>query len=688
VLGTEAAQVRVAERRQAIDAELQRAQMAAGLLNDLDRARAAILGGHQGGGFDASAAARSYAAAVSAYGLDVSRPEAEAAAEIRQARPGVRLALVLALDDWAGCVRGLDAAEAERLGRIAGAADDDDWRRRYREALGDVRELKRLAGEAMGRRLPAVSQIQLGRDLFIRGAQTEATALFRLARRQHPTDFWAYLDLANSLFDLNHPDPATLDEAESCACAAVALRPNSAVAHGTLGNALRVKGDRAGASECYKKAIEIDPRLAMAHNNLGDLLCDQGDLTGAAVAFNKAKELDPKAAGPYCGLGIVLYRQGDPTGSVASFKKAIEIDPHYATALNNLGRVLQAQGDPDGAAAYYKKAIEFDRKYILAHCGLGDVLYDRRDLDGAAASYRKAIEIDPKSAEAHCGLGNVLYDQGDVDGAAASYRQAVECDPKFAEAQYGLGNVLNEQGNAAGAAARYRKAIEIDPNSPEAHFKLGLLLREQGKFGEARTHFQRCLYLVAPNSPLRPRTTDQLRQCERLLALGPKLGPVLRGEQEPADDAERLELAEVCAARRRYAAAAGFSRDAFAHDPKLADDLDAGNRSAAALDAARAGCGQGEDAHDLDDKARSGWRKQALDWLRADLAVRAKQVEGSDSEERRTVAEALRSWRKDAALAGVREPADLERLPADEQEAWRRLWGDVQELLNKANEKK
>ena len=150
VLGPEAAKARAAERRQGIAAELDRAEKAAGLLDDLDRARAARAGTAVSA-LDTASAARLYAAALSAYGLDVSRPEAETAAEIRQARPGVRLALILALDDWASCVH--DTAEAERLGRIAGGADDDDWRRRYRAAAGDVSALKRLAAEVLARSL-------------------------------------------------------------------------------------------------------------------------------------------------------------------------------------------------------------------------------------------------------------------------------------------------------------------------------------------------------------------------------------------------------------------------------------------------------------------------------------------------------------------------------------------------------
>ena len=108
---------------------------------------------------------------------------------MRTARPAVRLALILALDDWTSCVRAGDAATAKRLSQIADRADDDDWRHRCRAALGNIEALKLLAKEAPDRRLPAVSLVQLGRDLNTGGARAEAAALLRAARRHHPKDF-------------------------------------------------------------------------------------------------------------------------------------------------------------------------------------------------------------------------------------------------------------------------------------------------------------------------------------------------------------------------------------------------------------------------------------------------------------------------------------------------------------------
>jgi hypothetical protein len=74
----------------------------------------------------------------------------------------------------------------------------------------------------------------------------------------------------------------------------------------------------------------------------------------------------------------------------------------------------------------------------------------------------------------------------------------------------------------------------------------------------------------------------------RLLELGPKLPAVLRGEVKPTSAAEQIEYAELCKAKKLYAASAQFYGDAFAADPSLADDLEARNRYNAACYAARA----------------------------------------------------------------------------------------------------
>ncbi len=67
--------------------------------------------------------------------------------------------------------------------------------------------------------------------------------------------------------------------------------------------------------------------------------------------------------------------------------------------------------------------------------------------------------------------------------------------------------------------------------------------------------------------------------------------------------------------------------DAFQAEPKLAGDMQAGNRYNAACAAALAGSGQGKDNPPLDAPSKARWRRQAIDWLKADLAAWSKMLE-------------------------------------------------------------
>jgi serine/threonine-protein kinase len=145
-----------------------------------------------------------------------------------------------------------------------------------------------------------------------------------------------------------------------------------------------------------------------------------------------------------------------------------------------------------------------------------------------------------------------------------------------------------------------------------------------------------------------------------------------------------LGFGELCSQpfERRLAAAARFYGDAFAADPKLADDLKASHRYNAACYAALAGCGQGKDADKLDDKEKAQLRRQSLDWLKADLALWAKQARSGQPANRGVVRQTLLHWKEDTDLAGVRADA-LAKLPEAEREAWKKLWEEVDGLLAK-----
>ncbi len=178
-------------------------------------------------------------------------------------------------------------------------------------------------------------------------------------------------------------------------------------------------------------------------------------------------------------------------------------------------------------------------------------------------------------------------------------------------------------------------------------------------------------------------SAEWVHQAEAKAALELKLPAFLKGEFRPSDNQERLGLAGVCQGKKLPLKAIDLYAAAFTTDPKLAGDLRAGQRYNAACYAALAAASKSEDAAKLDDKERARLRKQALDWLRADLALRTKQLETGKPADRAEVQQALRHWQKDTDLSGIRDAAALAKLPAEEQRACGKLWSDVAALLKK-----
>jgi serine/threonine-protein kinase len=128
-------------------------------------------------------------------------------------------------------------------------------------------------------------------------------------------------------------------------------------------------------------------------------------------------------------------------------------------------------------------------------------------------------------------------------------------------------------------------------------------------------------------------------------------------------------------------------QEAFAAKPALAQNPKTNHRYNAACAAARAGCGQGEDAPPLDAEQRARWRQQALEWLRADLALWNKQLDNPSPKVRSLVQRTLRHWQRDPDLAGLREAAALANLPEAEAKTCCQLWADVEALLTRTSAK-
>jgi tetratricopeptide (TPR) repeat protein len=443
--------------------------------------------------------------------------------------------------------------------------------------------------------------------------------------------------------------PPRRDEVVRFLSAARAARPE--VGH-RLAHALEHRGDTAEAEALFRELCRLRPDNYHHHRCLGHLLREQKQLDEAIRELGTAIALDPKDEPAHSDLGLALLAQGKPEEAAQEFREAIRIDPTYHQAHYALGNLLQGKG----------KAAE------------------------AEAEYREALRLRPDFAETHTNLGGVLHDQGKPGEAEKEYREALRLKPDLPQAHYNLGNLLYGQGKPAEAEKEYREAIRLNPDYPEAHCNLGHLLRDQGRFREALDELRRGDELGSPNPRWNYPSAAWVENCRRLVEFDALLPTALDGRAEPADADAALGFDRVCRITKRHAAAARLWA-AVMDVLGAASDPRTGVRYNAARSAALAGCGQGADAP-AEDAERARLRAQALDWLRADLALWTKRAAGEKPDVRALVQQTLKHWQEDADLAGLRDKDAVSKLPADEQEAWKALWSDVDDLYKRTREAK
>jgi serine/threonine protein kinase/Flp pilus assembly protein TadD len=389
----------------------------------------------------------------------------------------------------------------------------------------------------------------------------------------------------------------------------------------------------------------------------------------------------PQTARAHFGLAGILTGANRLDEAAAEYRKAVELQPDLAEAHANLGHVLVGLNRLDEAVAACRKAVELEPGLTWGWLNLSQALgYQGRHAEAAAAC-RQAIKLSPNYAEAYDNLGNALAGQGRTKEAIAAHRKAVELDRNLFSPHYNLGRMLRDQGRLDDAVAEYKKAIKLKPDFAQGHCNLGLALQQKGRFAAALEELRLGHELGCKTPGWRHPSADWVRVAERLAELDRTLPAVLSGQASPGDANRRGMYAELCVRKHLYVAATRLYRETMRALPALAASPATGVRYNAACAAALAGCGKGEDAAGLTDAGRAALRKEALQWLRADLDAWRDLLAKDPDKTRPVVAAALRQWLDDADLAGVRGTNALAKLPEAERPAWQKLWADVADML-------
>jgi hypothetical protein len=206
----------------------------------------------------------------------------------------------------------------------------------------------------------------------------------------------------------------------------------------------------------------------------------------------------------------------------------------------------------------------------------------------------------------------------------------------------------------------------------------------RGYTGEARrlleTHTETIAWDEMENGrEVRARWEDE---WDAVFGLRASLDAILAGTHEWRTAREMRSAALLCHWTAHYAAAARLFDLAFRREPELGREpvplpgwthwLETHPR--AALSAA---AGVGRDAKDLDEGAKAALRKRALERMREDRDLWRERVAMGRPNYVEHERDRIRAWLGMPALAVVREPSCLEKLPGVERRAWIDFWNEL-----------
>jgi len=272
------------------------------------------------------------------------------------------------------------------------------WAESYERDAGEVIQLEQrlavaIAHEVTGRLTTAAETSLTSRrvanpkayEAYLRGrylwnerttkAASEAGAYYEQALREDPSFALAYSGLAD-YYSVGWGPWVDASLAESYARKAVALAPELAEAHASLGMATHLLGKYEEAERELKRAIELNPNCAMAHHWYAYHLLVLGRTNEALAENDRARRLDPFSLPVNYFRHFIMIALREYDQAVEELETVMAMDPEARDFHRVLARIYWIEGRGPEAIAEEREAAKLAKSTARL-----------RDLDQVAEAY-------------------------------------------------------------------------------------------------------------------------------------------------------------------------------------------------------------------------------------------------------------------------------------------------------------
>jgi tetratricopeptide (TPR) repeat protein len=308
------------------------------------------------------------------------------------------------------------------------------------------------------------------------------------------------------------------EDAARIAKDALALQPDSAPAHQTLGAAYRyaLKLDDAAAE--YERAHALDPNSASARRTLADLRRATGKADEALALYREQLAADPQDLSARAGLVLSLFDAGKREEAERELQSALTGEAKDLPLLVGASYWYSAHGNGARALELAEKAVAFESRFGWAWTRIAEgraLLALNRPLD-AERSFRTArrygnfptLDYDLAAALAAAGLYDEAADQlsqsfsvrdgqietrlaGRIESRAADFNELLAPERRASLSQF-EGAASTDEARTLKALLAFNQALSAEPTDEKV---LGDAAREFGA-GEDGMRAYRDLYVA------------------------------------------------------------------------------------------------------------------------------------------------------------------------------------------------